>query len=108
MAETLTLWFILISPTYQVPFWSALFSNQDILAPLTMVQIHPTLTWYSGIPPPPRVDRLQLHLSRNSEQTPSTITLCLHRAAPSVSKYRGDFEQVGRYMSDSMKIVLKH
>lgn len=33
MAETLTLWFILMSPTYQVPFWSALFSNKDILAP---------------------------------------------------------------------------
>ena len=72
-----------------------------------MVQIHPTPTWYSGMPPPPRVDWLQLHSPRNSEQTPSTTTLCLQRAAPSVWGCGEDFDQVSRYISDTRKIVFR-
>ena len=49
MAETLILLSILISPTYQVPFWSVYIFNQGITAPLIMVQTYPTPTWYSRI-----------------------------------------------------------
>jgi len=103
LSETLTLEFVLTPPTYQVLSWNAHFFSQGITAPLTMAQTHPTPTWTTETPPPPWAESSSSDSRKYSEQISPTITLCLQRAAPSVSKNRGHLDQVGRYMSYTMR-----
>ena len=79
-ATLLTLEYVLTPLTYQVPLQSPHSFNRGTIAPLTIVQIHPTQTWYSGIPPPPWVEEPPSDSLRRSEEIPPTTTLCLQKA----------------------------
>ena len=92
----LILWLASTPPTYQLPLWSANFSKGTTAA-LTMVQTHPTPTWSTETPPPPRVKWPPSPSLRGSEETPLTTILCLWRATLSVWGYREGFKQVSTW-----------